>query len=118
MKMPIVSYFLVMGTVLTALLILAGNYIPGGAPPFSASQAVGISQPFKAEPERSPYTVSAVNFAASYGKPPIEEMTVPVKKHFSESTRKRLYEPTNAGPTPSGWNRVAENPHNALMSIH
>ena len=118
MKMPIVRYFLVMGTVLTAILVLAGNYIQSDAPPFSTSQVVGVSQPFKAEPERSPYAVSAVNFAASYSKTPVAESTVPVKRHFAEAPRKRFGETATVNPDIPRWNRVAENPHNALMSIH
>ena len=53
MRMPIFSYFLVVGTVLVALFIWSSkNFEPSGSP-VATTQMVGLPQPFKAPPEPS-----------------------------------------------------------------
>lgn len=46
--MPIFSYFLVVGSVLTTLLFYATNVIDPAPLPFSVSQNTGLPAPFKA----------------------------------------------------------------------
>ena len=63
MRMPIFSYFIVMGTVLIGLLFCVSNEIEPNSLPFKTSQMVGIPKPYKARPEVSQYTITNVNFA-------------------------------------------------------
>src|SRR5262249_31694070 len=66
MRMPLFSYFAVVGVALTlALLFISSRIQPLGSP-VPTSQIVGIAKPFKPEPERSPYTITGTNFAAAY----------------------------------------------------
>ena len=65
MRMPIFSYFLVVGSVLIGLILCFGNGSEPVGTPVASSQTVGIPQ-FKPEPESEHATVTAVNFAASY----------------------------------------------------
>jgi hypothetical protein len=68
MRMPIFSYFLVVGSVLTGLLLWFGNESQpvGMTLTSSSSQMIGIPK-FKPEPEHA--RVTAVNFAAEYVRP-------------------------------------------------
>ena len=63
MRMPILSYFLVVGTVLFGGLVLASNRLE--PKPLAVTQTVGIPAPFKAPPEDEAGT-SASNFATEY----------------------------------------------------
>jgi hypothetical protein len=62
--MPILSYFLVVGTVLFGMLVLVSNRLE--PTPLQVSQMVGIPAPFKAPPEEDQSITSAKNFAAEY----------------------------------------------------
>ena len=66
MRMPLFSYFVVMGSTLTLALIYISNRIEPLGSPIPTSQVVGIAKPFKPEPERSPYTITGTSFAAAY----------------------------------------------------
>ena len=66
MRMPLFSYFVVMGLTLTLALIYISDRIEPLGSPVPTSQIVGIAKPFKPEPERSPYTITGTNFAAAY----------------------------------------------------
>jgi hypothetical protein len=46
--MPILSYFLIVGSVLTGLLYFADSVMVAGPLPFSTSQRVGLPEPYKA----------------------------------------------------------------------
>ena len=63
MRMPLFSYFVVMGSTLTLGLIYISNRIEPLGSPVPTSQIVGIAKPFKPEPERSPYIITGSNFA-------------------------------------------------------
>lgn len=105
MRMPILSYFLVVGSVLTGLLLWFGNESAPNATPIS-SQATGIAK-FKPEPEDKHARATAVNFAAGYERPgagTIKTADKPRQKTTNYSTPQRL-------------NRFAEFPHDNL-SIH
>ena len=60
MRMPLLSYFLVAGTVLFGALILVGDKLE--PKPLPVSQTVGVPAPFKAPPEEVQSRASAVNF--------------------------------------------------------
>jgi hypothetical protein len=65
LRMPIFSYFFVVGSVLTALLFWFGTGSEPIKTGFTSSQTVGIPK-FKPEPEPEHARVTAVNFAAGY----------------------------------------------------
>jgi hypothetical protein len=66
--MPIFSYFLVVGSVLTGLLMWFGNGSEPAEPAFTSPQTAGIPR-FKPEPEPEHARATAVNFAAAYERP-------------------------------------------------
>lgn len=120
MRMPLFSYFAVVGLTLTVVLLYISSRLEP-APVFSTSQIVGLAKPFKPEPERSPYSITATNFAAPY-KP----RTKAVAHTAGESRTVRaaeLPQRQKSGdaaerPRPPRWQRIAQNPIAALMSIH
>ena len=66
MRMPLFSYFFVMGPTLALALIYVSDRVKPQGSPVPTSQIVGIAKPFKPEPERSPYAITGTNFAATY----------------------------------------------------
>jgi len=66
--MPIFSYFLVVGSVLTGLLLWFGNGNEPIEPALITSPTVGVPK-FKPEPEAEHARATAVNFAAEYKRP-------------------------------------------------
>jgi hypothetical protein len=120
MRMPLFSYFAVVGvTLMAALLYISSHLEP--APLFPTSQLVGLAKPFKPEPERSPYTVTATNFAAPY-----RSETAANPRTASEDRTTRAAELSQPQKTPGdggrrripSWRHIAQNPIAALMSIH
>ena len=71
MRMPIVSYFIVVGAVLTGLLIWFGDDGELERAPLRTSQQIGIPKPFKGKPESMP-DITTVNFAAAREHPAAE----------------------------------------------
>jgi hypothetical protein len=65
LRMPIFSYFLVVGSVLTGLLLWFGDRNEPIGTALTSSQTVGIPK-FKPEPEAEHARATAVNFAAEY----------------------------------------------------
>ena len=106
LRMPIFSYFLVMGGVLTGLLLWFGN----GSEPIGrtlTSQTVGIPQ-FKPEPEAEHARVTAFNFAAEYAR----SKRKPVK---TAETPPRQKAATNYSK-PQLLSHFAEFPHDNLSA--
>jgi len=66
MRMPLVSYFVVMGATLTLALIFISSRLEPLGSPVATSQIVGVARPYMPEPERSPYAITGTNFAAAY----------------------------------------------------
>lgn len=66
MRMPILSYFLFVGTALVGLLFLVSAEIEPNSSPLKVSQMVGVPAPFKALPEELHSRISATNFAVEY----------------------------------------------------
>lgn len=108
MRMPIFSYFLVMGTLLIGVLLWISNVIEPEHSGLMTSQIVGVPK-FKAEPELVHARVTAVNFAAEYA-PPARK---PVKTGEAARKPKKII---RYSPKPT-WNQLAEYPHDDL-TIH
>jgi hypothetical protein len=106
--MPIFSYFLVVGSVLTGLLLWFGNESHPNGTALASSQSIGIPK-FKLEPEPEHARATTVNFAAEYGR----SESKPVKT--AETPRKQ--KATTNSSEPLTRNRFAEFPHDNL-SIH
>ena len=106
--MPIFSYFLVVGSVLTGLLLWFGNRNEPNGPALTTSQTVGIPK-FKPEPEAEHARATAVNFAAEH-------------KHSERKSVKTAETPQRQKATtnyskPQPLSHFAEFPHDNL-SIH
>lgn len=108
MRMPIFSYFGVMGTLLIGVLLLMSNVIKPAPSGFMTSQIVGVPK-FKAEPESVHARATAVNFAAEYARP----ATKSAKTVEAAPKPKKII---RYSPKPT-LNHLAEYPHDAL-TIH
>ena len=60
MRMPMLSYFLVTGTVLFGVLVLVGNKLE--PKPLPVAQTVGVPAPFRAQPEDVQSKTGTLNF--------------------------------------------------------
>ena len=62
MRMPILSYFLIVGAALLGLLLWSSAELPSSGSPIQTSQLVGVP---KSEPQRDPSQplMTAANFA-------------------------------------------------------
>ena len=108
MRMPILSYFLVVGSVLTGLLVIFGNEGEPNGPPATTSQQVGIPK-FKATPGPEHARATAVNFAAERRRPDTK------RARATESPGNQKTTSGEQKPKPLG--RFAEFPQNNLK-IH
>ena len=72
MRMPILSYFLVVGTVLFGGLALVSNRLE--PKPLPVTQTVGVPPPYKAPLEEDQSRRSTANFAAEYPVTNIQDM--------------------------------------------
>jgi len=105
--MPIFSYFLVVGSVLAALLLwLGGESQP--TTPFRSTQMAGIPK-FKPELEPEHARATTVNFAAEYKRPEGKPA-----KAAEAAARRKL---THGHSTPDPPRHFAEFPHDNL-NIH
>ena len=68
MRIPVLRYFLVVGSVLFGLLMLVNSKTESSGPAVKTAQTVGLPQPVKMRPEPPP-EVTAVNFAAEQEPP-------------------------------------------------
>ena len=107
MRMPILSYFIVAGTTLFALLFWLSNGLDPNSSPIRTSQIVGVPEPFKAQPEEPRYKVDNVNFAAEQ-EPPV------VKPAQGAASKQKA---TKRPSKPPVWKRLAESPHDE-RSVH
>jgi hypothetical protein len=108
MRMPLFSYFTVVGTIVLGLLFWLGGEIEPNSSPLKTSQTVGAPRPFKAGPEPPTDRITSTNFAAAYAKPSLK----PVKA--AEAHREKKISSHSKAPTSS---LLAEYPHDNL-SIH
>jgi hypothetical protein len=108
LRMPIFSYFLVVGSVLAGLLLWFGNGSEPIRTALTTSQTIGIPK-FKPEPEPEPEhaRVTAVNFATEYKRPkPVKTAETPPRQKATTNYSK-----------PQPLSHFAEFPHDNL-SIH
>jgi hypothetical protein len=105
--MPIFSYFLVVGTVLTGLLLWFGDRNEPMGTRLTSSQTVGIPK-FKPEREVEHARATAVNFAAEYKRS--ERKSIKMAE-----TPPRQKATTNYSK-PQPFSHFAEFPHNNLSS--
>ncbi|HTL63749.1 MAG TPA: hypothetical protein VL305_02035 [Pseudolabrys sp.] len=117
MRMPLFSYFVVMGPTLALALIYICDRIEPHGSPVPTSQIAGIAKPFKPEPERSPYTITGTNFAAAYKPVSARAAAEPKPSRRADSLPQQ--QPADAGDRNAPrWKAIAQNPIDALMSIH
>jgi hypothetical protein len=117
MRMPIVSYFLVVGAVLTGLLIWVGDDGELEGAPLRTSQQVGIPKPFKGQPETMPDITNA-NFGAARERPTTErERTQEKPAKVAAQPRPRQKAVVRAWQPPARNWVAAEYPHDTL-GIH
>jgi hypothetical protein len=112
LRMPIFSYFVVVGAALTGILLWLGSVYPPNPTILTSSQTIGVPK-FKAEPEPKYATVTTFNFAAAYARPAAKENKVENKV---EATRRKP-KVTVGYSEPPAIRRFAEFPHDNL-SIH
>jgi hypothetical protein len=73
MRMPVLRYFLVVGSALFGLLMLVNSKTESSGPPVKTAQTIGIPQSVKMQPE-PPTQVTAVNFAAEQEPPQAKQI--------------------------------------------
>jgi len=119
MRMPFFSYFIVVGFALTLGLLFISDRIEPLGSPVPTSQIVGIGKPFKPEPERSPYKITATNFAAVHKPASARAAEEPKPVRRADSFRQQR--PATADVTTRDvprWKYIAQNPFVTLMGIH
>ena len=112
MRMPIFSYFLVVGTVLTGLLFWLGSETQSNDSAMKTSQTVGLPKPFEAAPDTSPYKITGVNFAAGR-----EAQAAKPTKAAEKPEAPRKQKAANKYPGMQTWGYFAEYAHDRF-GIH
>jgi hypothetical protein len=124
--MPLLRYFMVVGSVLVGLLFWVGNETEPNSSPVKTSQVVGVPKPFKAARTEPMPDLTTVNFAAEYERPqtkPLETLESAAEHKRSQTKpvktvdAKRKETTTNKYPQAPTWSRLVEYPHDNL-SIH
>lgn len=117
MRMPLLSYFLVVGSVLLGLLYWAGDKGASEGSAFKTSQTVGIPKSLSPQPQQQQPLpeVTTVNFASEYDQPE-QKAAKPVEAKPAKSAATKRKDKTTVGYRPT-WNRFVEYPHDNL-SIH
>jgi hypothetical protein len=118
MRMPLFSYFVVMGSTLALALIFISDRIEPRGSPVPTSQIVGLAKPFKPEPERSPYKVTGTNFAAAYKPASVRAADEPKPPRRAESLQQKQPAADAEVARVPRWKHIAQNPIAALMNIH
>jgi hypothetical protein len=126
--MPIFSYFLVVGAVLTGLLIWLGDDGDLQSAPMRTSQQVGMPKPFKGQPETM-VDITNVNFAAPHERPSAERASEKPAKVAAEPKPRhkpkavvRTWQPNGQPNWEASWqpqvrNSFASYPHDNLMGL-
>jgi hypothetical protein len=116
MRMPVLGYFVVVGSVLLGLLYWAGDKGASEGSAFKTSQTVGIPKSFTPQKSQQPLPeVTTVNFAADYDQPQ-QTAAKPVEPKPAKSAESRRKDRVTVRQWPT-WNRYVEYPHDNL-SIH
>ena len=122
MRMPIFTYFLVVGSVLTGLLVWFGENREFEGAPMKTSQTIGVpkpSMPFKSKPDsraESILDLTSVNFAAARERPAAERVPEkPAKVAAEPKPRQKTVVRSWAPPAGNAW--FAAYPQNNWMSF-
>ena len=116
MRMPVLGYFVVVGSVLLGLLYWTGDRGASESSAFKTSQTVGIPKSFSPRPQQQPLPeITTVNFASEYDQPQPKAVQ-PVEPKRAKGAETKRKDKATAGHRPT-WNRFVENPHDNL-SIH
>ena len=121
MRMPIFTYFLVVGSVLTGLLVWFGDNRELESPPLKTSQAIGVPTPFKGKQDARPEPTSdltSVNFAAARERPAADgdrAREKPAKVAAEPKPRQKTVVRSWQQPPPRSW--FAAYPQNNWMGI-
>lgn len=118
MRMPVLGYFVVVGSVLLGLLYWAGDKGASEGSAFKTSQTVGIPKSFTPQPQQQRQAlpeVTAVNFASEHDQPQ-QTAAKPAEPKPAKSAESRRKDRATARQWPT-WNRYVEYPHDNL-SIH
>lgn len=122
MRMPLLSYFIVMSFVLTAALIFVSSQMEPQPPPIATSQIVGLGKSYTPEREASPYPTSATNFAAPHEVPTDAlaradegESSKPARR---AKAREKPRPDDDRHTQPAAWAHTGQNPIDAMMAIH
>jgi hypothetical protein len=107
---PVLQYFLVVGSVLTGLLIYANNAMVPDALPFSVSQTTGLPEPYKAPAARAEIP-DPVIVATSV------ELVAEVKKPVKPVKTARKHKPVQVARKLITEGRYAAYPQQELGSI-
>jgi len=118
MRMPIFSYFLVVGAVLTGLLIWFGDDGDLKSAPLRTSQQVGIPRPFKGCQTETMPDISAVNFAAARERPMAERERTPEKPAKVAAQPKPRQKTVIRTWQPPAQNWVAADYGHGTLGIH
>lgn len=118
MRMPLFSYFIVMGFTLTLALIFISNRIEPLGSPVPTSQIVGVARPFNPEPERPPYAITGTNFAAVYKPASARPAAEPKPARRADSLQQQQPAAGTEARRAPRWKYIAQNPFAALMGIH
>ena len=103
MRMPIFSYFVVVGVALLGLLIWLGDAMEPRALPFISSQMVGLPKPYKAPPEYASNRQPELALSDS-------ELPATQSKRQVQAVHKK--KTTKIAEDTVGRERYAEYPHN------
>src|SRR6185312_8507909 len=103
MRMPLFSYFVVMGFLLTATLILVSSHIEPQPAAIPTSQIDRLRKPFAPEQEPSPYQITGTNFAApretakdAFGRADDDDPKLERKTHAAPRTQPVANKPAPA----------------------
>jgi hypothetical protein len=121
MPMPILTYFVVAGTALHALLMLSSCELPDVGSPIKTSQLVGLPK-VEPRPEVEPF-VTTSNFAAEKESSATQtsstayaqETSAPKQQNAQLTKQRQSASKHTSAPRE---HRVATYSHDAMMSIH
>ena len=124
MRMPIFSYFIVVGAVLTGLLIWLGDDGDLQSAPMRTSQQIGMPKPFKGQPETM-VDITNVNFAAPHESPsaerapekPAKVAAEPKPRHKPKAVVRNWQPNWQPSWEPAARNSYAAYPHDNLMGL-
>lgn len=124
MRMPIFSYFIVVGAVLTGLLMWLGDDGDLQSAPMRTSQQVGMPKPFKGKPETM-VDITHANFAAPHerasaeraSEKPAKVAAEPKPRHKPKAVARTWQPGWQPSWEPAARNSFASYPHDNLMGL-